>query len=70
MQCALGGGLRNLNGKAFRIGHMGDMNEPLLYGALSTVEATLSYLDIPHEPGGVTKAIDYLVSERKKNRDA
>jgi alanine-glyoxylate transaminase/serine-glyoxylate transaminase/serine-pyruvate transaminase len=70
MLAGIGGGLGVFGGKAFRIGHMGDMNEPLLYGALSTVEATLSYLDIPHEPGGVTKAIDYLVSERKKNRDA
>ncbi|WP_420405538.1 pyridoxal-phosphate-dependent aminotransferase family protein [Nisaea sp.] len=70
MQCALGGGLRNLNGRAFRIGHMGDINEPMLYGALATVEATLAYLDIPHESGGVTRAIDYLVGERKKHRDA
>lgn len=66
MQCALGGGLRNLSGRAFRIGHMGDMNEPMLYGALAAVEATLSYLNIPYQPGGVTKAIDYLVAERKK----
>lgn len=65
-QCALGGGLRNLSGKAFRIGHMGDMNEPMLYGALASVEATLAYLDVPYTPGGVTKAIDYLVDCRKQ----
>ncbi|MEO9903912.1 aminotransferase class V-fold PLP-dependent enzyme [Nisaea sp.] len=66
LQCALGGGLRNLSGKAFRIGHMGDMNEPMLYGALASVEATFAYLDIPYTPGGVTKAIEYLVECRKR----
>ena len=65
-QCALGGGLRNLSGKAFRIGHMGDMNEPMLYGALASVEATFAYLNVPYTPGGVTKAIDHLVDCRKQ----
>ena len=70
LQCALGGGLRNLSGKAFRIGHMGDMNEPMLYGALASVEATFAYLDVPYTPGGVTKAIEYLVECRKRGGKA
>lgn len=70
MQAALGGGLRNLNGKAFRVGHMGDMNEPMLLGTLASVEATLSYLDIPYQPGGVSKAVDYFVEVKKKARAA
>ncbi|WP_339850699.1 aminotransferase class V-fold PLP-dependent enzyme [uncultured Nisaea sp.] len=70
LQCALGGGLRNLSGKAFRIGHMGDMNEPMLYGALASVEATFAYLGVPYTPGGVTKAIEYLVECRKRGGKA
>ncbi|MEQ8334630.1 aminotransferase class V-fold PLP-dependent enzyme [Nisaea sp.] len=69
-QCALGGGLRNLSGKAFRIGHMGEMNEPMLYGALASVEATFAYLNVPYTPGGVTKAIEHLVACRKQARKA
>ncbi len=70
LQCALGGGLRNLSGKAFRIGHMGDMNEPMLYGALASVEATFAYLGVPYTPGGVTKAIEYLVECLKRGGKA
>ena len=65
-QTGLGGGLGKLNGKAFRIGHMGDMNEPMLLGALSAVEATLSYLDIPYERGGVDAAIRSIAAARKR----
>jgi alanine-glyoxylate transaminase/serine-glyoxylate transaminase/serine-pyruvate transaminase len=60
---ALGGGLGRLHGRAFRIGHMGDLNEPMVLGALAGVEAALKVLAIPHREGGVTAAIDHLVSE-------
>ena len=46
MLTGLGGGLGALSGKAFRIGHMGDMNAAMLFGALASVEATFEYLDI------------------------
>lgn len=59
---ALGGGLGKLQGRAFRIGHMGDLNEPMVLGALAGVEAALKVLGIPHREGGVTAAIDALVS--------
>ena len=57
---SLGGGLGQLYGKAFRISHMGDMNEPTVLGGLASVEATLQLCDIPHGSGGVTAAIDSL----------
>ncbi len=60
---ALGGGLGKLYGRAFRIGHMGDLNEPMVLGALAGVEAALKVLAIPHRDGGVTAAIDYLVAD-------
>ena len=61
-QVSLGGGLDRLKGDVFRIGHMGDMNDPMILGALAGVEATLQTLEIPHGRGGVTAAIDYLVA--------
>ncbi len=41
-QLDLGGGLGPLAGRAFRIGHLGDLNEGMLLGALGLVELSLS----------------------------
>ncbi len=60
---ALGGGLGKLEGKAFRIGHMGDVNEPMILGCLSTVELAMTEIGIPHGPG-VRAAIDALAEDR------
>jgi alanine-glyoxylate transaminase/serine-glyoxylate transaminase/serine-pyruvate transaminase len=57
---SLGGGLGRLGGKVFRIGHLGDLNEPMILGTLATVEAAFRVAGIPHTPGGVNAAIDYL----------
>lgn len=57
---SLGQGLGPLAGKAFRIGHLGDLNEPMLLGALATTELALRASGIPHEPGGVDAALDSL----------
>lgn len=57
---SLGGGLGRLEGRAFRIGHMGDLNEPMILGALAGVEAGLRVCGVPHRPGGVTAAIELL----------
>jgi alanine-glyoxylate transaminase/serine-glyoxylate transaminase/serine-pyruvate transaminase len=57
---SLGGGLARLAGKAFRIGHLGDLNEPMILGALSVVELSLKINGVPYTPGGVEAAIDYL----------
>jgi len=57
---SLGGGLGRLGGKVFRIGHLGDLNEPMILGTLASVEAALRLAGVPHAPGGATAAIEYL----------
>ncbi|MCW8306446.1 aminotransferase class V-fold PLP-dependent enzyme [Acidiphilium sp. PA] len=59
---SLGGGLDPLGGQVFRIGHMGDLNEPMILGTLSTVELSLRLAGVPHANGGVNAAIDYLAA--------
>jgi alanine-glyoxylate transaminase/serine-glyoxylate transaminase/serine-pyruvate transaminase len=49
-------------GRYFRIGHLGDLNDTMLMGALAATEMTLSLARIPHKKGGVQAAMDYLVS--------
>jgi alanine-glyoxylate transaminase/serine-glyoxylate transaminase/serine-pyruvate transaminase len=44
---ALGSGLGRLNGKAFRIGHLGDLNAGMLLGALALTELALHDAGIP-----------------------
>ena len=44
---ALGAGLGPLRGKVFRIGHLGDLNELMLLGALAGTEMTLVDAGIP-----------------------
>jgi alanine-glyoxylate transaminase/serine-glyoxylate transaminase/serine-pyruvate transaminase len=60
---SLGGGLGPLRGKLFRIGHLGDLNEPTVLGALATVEMALDLAGVPHGKGGTQAAADYLVNE-------
>jgi alanine-glyoxylate transaminase/serine-glyoxylate transaminase/serine-pyruvate transaminase len=57
---ALGNGLGRVTDKVFRIGHMGDLGELQLLGALGGVEMGLRVAGIPHRAGGVQVAIDYL----------
>ena len=38
---SLGGGLGPLQGRLFRIGHLGDLNEPMILGALAAIEMAL-----------------------------
>lgn len=59
---SLGGGLAALMGKAFRIGHMGDLNEPMLLGALGGLDATLKRLKVPHGEGALEAASAYLAN--------
>jgi len=51
-------------GKMFRIGHLGDINEATMIGALAATEMALAVAGIPHKKGGVQAAMDYFVSER------
>lgn len=57
---SLGQGLGPLAGRAFRIGHLGDMNEPMMLGALATIELALRVSGIPHKSGGVEAALGVL----------
>src|SRR5690242_6871461 len=59
---SLGGGLGPLMGKVFRIGHLGDLNEPMLLGCLATTELAMKTAGIPFAPGGVDAAIQSLAS--------
>ena len=60
---SLGGGLDRLDGHVFRIGHMGDLNEPMILGALAAIEMSLAAAGVPHGKGGVAAAMEYLASE-------
>lgn len=59
----LGQGIGQLQGKAFRIAHMGHTNAPMVLGTLSAIEIGLKALNIPHGEGGVNAAIEYLGKE-------
>ncbi len=59
---SLGGGLARLSGQVLRIGHLGDLNEPMILGTLGAVEMSLRVNDVPHAGGGVNAAIDYLAA--------
>ncbi len=59
---SLGTGLAKLAGKVFRIGHLGDLNDLTLMGALAGVEMGLDVAKVPHRPGGTQEAMKYLVS--------
>jgi len=57
---SLGNGLGRLAGKVFRIGHLGDFNDLMLAGTLGGIEMGLKLAGVPHKPGGVQTALDYL----------
>jgi alanine-glyoxylate transaminase/serine-glyoxylate transaminase/serine-pyruvate transaminase len=59
----LGVGLGALDGKGFRIAHMGHINAPMLLGTLGAVEMGLKALGIPHGSGGVQATVEYLARE-------
>jgi alanine-glyoxylate transaminase/serine-glyoxylate transaminase/serine-pyruvate transaminase len=61
-QTALGTGLGDLEGKAFRIGHLGDLNEPMILGTLAAVELALDRSGIPYGTGGIAAAIASLAA--------
>lgn len=60
---SLGTGLGQLKGKAFRIGHLGDLNELTLAGTLCGVEMGLAACDVPHLSGGVKEALAFLAKD-------
>jgi alanine-glyoxylate transaminase/serine-glyoxylate transaminase/serine-pyruvate transaminase len=50
--------------KYFRIGHLGDINDATMIGALAATEMALALAGVPHKKGGVQAAMDYIVSTR------
>ena len=59
---SLGGGLGALGGKVFRIGHLGDLNEAMVMGALAAVEMSLQRAGIPHGTGALDAAVAALAA--------
>ena len=59
-QVAIAGGLGPQTGKAFRIGHLGDLNAPMILGALAGVEAAMTVQGIPFGKDGVREAVACL----------
>ena len=57
---SLGTGLAKVQGRVFRIGHLGDFNDLMLAGTLSGVEMGLEAAQIPFNKGGINAALDYL----------
>jgi len=55
---SLGAGLGRLAGRAFRIGHLGDLGDLTLAGALCGVEMGLALAGVPVERTGVRAALD------------
>jgi len=57
---SLGTGLSKVQGKVFRIGHLGDTNDLTILATLAGCEMGLALAGVPHTPGGVTAAMGYL----------
>jgi alanine-glyoxylate transaminase/serine-glyoxylate transaminase/serine-pyruvate transaminase len=61
-QVAMAGGLGPLNGRAFRIGHLGDCNPAMILGAIAGAEAAMRTLGVPVGEG-VQRAVRVLAAE-------
>ncbi len=48
------------SGKALRIAHMGHVNAPMVLGTLGGIDTGLIALGIPHGPGGLRAATEWL----------
>ena len=57
---SLGAGLGKMQGKVFRIGHLGDFNDLMLAGTLCGVEMGLSLAGVPVRREGVAAALEFL----------
>lgn len=59
-QVAFAGGLGPFEGRAFRIGHLGDVNAPMILGCLGGVESALQAQGIPIGRDGASRAAALL----------
>ena len=59
---SLGSGLGRLADRVFRIGHLGDFNDPMVIGTLGSIEMGLKATGIAYHPGGLEAAVNELAS--------
>ena len=59
-QVAFAGGLGPFGGKAFRIGHLGDLNAAMMLGALAGTEAAMLAQGIPFGRDGMARAVEVI----------
>jgi alanine-glyoxylate transaminase/serine-glyoxylate transaminase/serine-pyruvate transaminase len=52
-------------GKYFRIGHLGDINDGTLIGALGITAMALTLAGVPHQKGGMAAAMEYIVASHQ-----
>jgi alanine-glyoxylate transaminase/serine-glyoxylate transaminase/serine-pyruvate transaminase len=68
---ALGAGLSKVAGKLFRIGHLGDLNELMLLGAIAGAEMAMLDVGVKIEPGsGVAAAQSYWRKHAMQSKPA
>ena len=57
---SVAGGLGPFAGRAFRIGHLGDLSAPMIMGCLAAVEGAFKVLNIPIGDGALSAALERL----------
>jgi alanine-glyoxylate transaminase/serine-glyoxylate transaminase/serine-pyruvate transaminase len=62
-QVSIAGGLGPLAGRAFRIGHLGDLNPAMILGCLAGVEAAMTVQGIPFGRDGTQRAVASLAAD-------
>lgn len=62
---SLGTGLGRLQGRVFRVGHLGNFNDLMLAGTLSGVQMGLDLMGIPHGDG-VSPALSFLAGAAER----
>jgi alanine-glyoxylate transaminase/serine-glyoxylate transaminase/serine-pyruvate transaminase len=67
---SLGTGLGKLQGRIFRIGHLGYFNDLMLAGTLCGVEMGLMLAGVPVVSGGVQAALEFLADHSEQGRAA
>jgi alanine-glyoxylate transaminase/serine-glyoxylate transaminase/serine-pyruvate transaminase len=58
-----GASFGRFQGKMFRIGHLGDVNETQMMGSLAATEVALQMAGVPIKKGGAQAAMEYFLSE-------
>lgn len=61
---SLGGGLGDLQGRAFRIGHLGDINATTILGVLAGIEVALRRCGVVHGAGGLEAAMAWIAASK------